>query len=255
MPSLTIRWCLCASCCWRRTSRRDSMERPQVMASAPSSNSSAKYRLTDCVRGHPLWRGRFVGGSLPYHFSTGPDLTRGSGFDPWKEACQVQQRVAAYRKMNFHGCGVFAADMIQPMDVLAEFTGENITRTVAQQRVAAYRKMDFHGCVVQLAGDSYLDSVTVNPLAEGCSPRLFNHSCQANTYLHTVTVGQGQQSQEKRVFVCSLKSIEAGQELCISYPAPGTIGLGPAVNTNCACGSPACRGFRCNCEACRATFL
>ncbi|CAN0579147.1 unnamed protein product, partial [Ectocarpus sp. 12 AP-2014] len=46
------------------------------------------------------------------------------------------------------------------MDVLAEFTGERITRTVAAQRVAAYRKMDFHGCVVQLAGDSYLDSMT-----------------------------------------------------------------------------------------------
>lgn len=60
-----------------------------------------------------------------------------------------------------------------------------------------------------------------------------------------VAVGQGQ-SQEKRVFVCSLKSIEAGQELCISYPAPGTIGLGPAVNN---------RGFKCNCEACRATSL
>ncbi|CBJ30962.1 conserved unknown protein [Ectocarpus siliculosus] len=131
------------------------------------------------------------------------------------------------------GCGVFAADIIQPMDVLAEFTGERITRTVAQQRVVAYRKMDFHvsslrqGCVVQLAGDCYLDSVTVGPLAEGCSPRLFNHSCQANTYLHTVAVGQGQ-SQEKRVFVCSLKSIEAGQELFLSYPAPGTVGLGPA---------------------------
>ncbi|CAM9972598.1 unnamed protein product [Ectocarpus sp. 12 AP-2014] len=164
------------------------------------------------------------------------------------------------------GCGVFAADAIQPMYVLAEFTGEKITRTVAQQRAAAYRRMNFHvraregkmdiatGCVVRLAGDSYLDSVTADPLAEGCSPRLFNHSCQANTYLHTVTVGQGQ-SQEKRVFVCSLKSIEAGQELCISYPAPGTVGLGPAVNTNCACGSPTCRGFRCNCEACRATSL
>ncbi|CAN0299651.1 unnamed protein product [Ectocarpus sp. 13 AM-2016] len=87
--------------------------------------------------------------------------------------------------------------------------------------------------------------MTVDPLAEGCSPRLFNHSCQANTYLHTVAVGQGQ-SQEKRVFVCSLKSIEAGQELCISYPAPGTVGLGPAVNN---------RGFECNCEACRATSL
>ncbi|CAN0363665.1 unnamed protein product [Ectocarpus sp. 13 AM-2016] len=131
------------------------------------------------------------------------------------------------------------------MDVLAEFTGERITRTVAAQRVAAYRKMDFHGCVVQLAGDSYMDSVTVNPLAEGCSPRLFNHSCQANTYLHTVTVGQGQ-SMGKRVFVCSLKSIEAGHELCISYPAPVTVGLGPAVNN---------RGFKCNCEACRATSL
>ncbi|CAN0522403.1 unnamed protein product, partial [Ectocarpus sp. 12 AP-2014] len=106
-------------------------------------------------------------------------------------------------------CGVFAADAIQPMYVLAEFTGEKITRTVAQQRVAAYRRMNFHGCVVRLAGDSYLDSMTVDPLAEGCSPRLFNHSCQANTYLHTVAVGQGQ-SQEKRVFVCSLKSIEAG---------------------------------------------
>lgn len=43
------------------------------------------------------------------------------------------------------------------------------------------------GCVVHLAGDSYLDSMTVKPMAEGYSPRLFNHACNPNAYLHTVS--------------------------------------------------------------------
>ncbi|CAN0250041.1 unnamed protein product, partial [Ectocarpus fasciculatus] len=99
------------------------------------------------------------------------------------------------------GCGVFATVQIEPMDVLAEHTGQRITRAVAEQRVAIYRKMNFHvsaregrmciarGCVVQLAGDSmYVDSVAVGSMSVGYnSPRLFNHACKPNAYLHTVS--------------------------------------------------------------------
>ncbi|CAM9940175.1 unnamed protein product [Ectocarpus sp. 4 AP-2014] len=141
------------------------------------------------------------------------------------------------------GFGVFAAMAIGAQMVVTEFTGQHISEAVADKRVAAYQRSGQHGYVVQLGGDS----MYVDLMRGGFPARLVNHSCEPNTYLHTVTAGMGD-SEETRIFLFSLRRIAVGEEIVYSYPAPGSLDLGPAFSDECTCGAPICCGIMDNCD-------
>ncbi|CAN0324961.1 unnamed protein product [Ectocarpus sp. 12 AP-2014] len=141
------------------------------------------------------------------------------------------------------GFGVFATSAIAAQMVVTEFTGPRISEAVAGKRVAAYQRSGQHGYVVQLRGDS----MYVDLMRGGFPARLVNHSCEPNTYLHTVTAGKGD-SEETRIFLFSLRRIGMGEEIVYSYPAPGSLGLGAAFADKCTCGAPICCGIIDNCD-------
>ncbi|CAB1100809.1 unnamed protein product [Ectocarpus sp. CCAP 1310/34] len=62
-----------------------------------------------------------------------------------------------------------------------------------------------------------------------------------------VTAGKGD-SEEKRIFLFSLRRIAMGEEIVYSYPAPGSLGLGTTLLDECACGAPMCCGIMDNCD-------
>ncbi|CAB1104176.1 unnamed protein product [Ectocarpus sp. CCAP 1310/34] len=129
--------------------------------------------------------------------------------------------------------GLFATRAIAAQEVVTEFKGELIGAAEAQQRVAHYNDTGFSGCLLQVGNDPlYLDA-----LLKGYPTRFVNHSCGPNAYLHTAGKGA---AQSKRIWVCSMKEIGAGEDLCITYPWPFTISP-TAADTKCTCGAPGCQ--------------
>ncbi|CAM9746429.1 unnamed protein product [Ectocarpus fasciculatus] len=78
---------------------------------------------------------------------------------------------------------------------------------VVSKRLAMRRRLKLNGYVVHDGGDPiHLDTSTV-----GFPAPVINNSAKPNVYVCTVTAGY---SRDKYVFVCSLRSIAAGDELC-----------------------------------------
>lgn len=125
---------------------------------------------------------------------------------------------------KIEGSGVYAAQNIPARRLVIEYTGEKISPREADRRF--WRMMRRKGPKY-----SYLfqvDDFVVDGAFGGSGAEFINHSCEPNLYVRRA---------KGRIYVHSLRTIRAGEELTYDYEAAPE-----AVTYPCRCGSAHCRG-------------
>ena len=134
------------------------------------------------------------------------------------------------RRSGVHGKGVFALVDLAPGETLIEYTGEIITWTEALDRHPHDPSDPNHTFYFHIDEDHVIDAKY-----GGNSARWINHSCKPNCEADI---------EDGRVFIRSLRAIEAGEELFYDYGLVIDEKLTPKLKAQypCWCGAKKCRG-------------
>lgn len=145
------------------------------------------------------------------------------------EHLAVRRRLAL-RRSGIHGRGVFARERIPAGVRVVEYRGERITPAEADRRYPDPPAGEYHTFLFQIDDDVVVDAGRGGNLA-----RWINHSCAPNC--DAVVEGD-------RIFIESVREIEAGEELTYDYMFVLEERHTPARKRRypCHCGAPDCRG-------------
>ena len=134
------------------------------------------------------------------------------------------------RRSSIHGRGVFALTDISKGTRLMEYLGERISHEEADRRYAEEHEHSPHTMLFAVN-----DEVVIDATQKGSSARFINHSCSPNCEAI---------EEEGRIFIETIKSVKAGQELTYDYNLVLEEAHTPAVKRMhaCYCGTRKCRG-------------
>ena len=134
------------------------------------------------------------------------------------------------RNSRVHGLGVFALRRIRKGTRVIEYLGERISHKEADRRYDLKEANDNHTFLFIVDARTVIDA-GVN----GNAARFINHTCGPNC--ESVT-------QNRRVFIEAIRTIEPGEELAYDYQIEWDPQDPPDVDEifACRCGSPQCRG-------------
>jgi len=137
------------------------------------------------------------------------------------------------RRSRVHGLGVFAARRIRKGTRVVEYLGERVSHKEADRRYEEKTTDDNHTFLFIVDRSIVIDAGT-----DGNDARFINHGCEPNC--ESVT-------EERRVFIEAIRTIQPGDELKYDYSIGRDKDDPPDVDEVFAC--------RCGAEACRGTML
>ncbi len=137
------------------------------------------------------------------------------------------------RRSRVHGLGVFAMRRIRRGTRIIEYLGERIAHREADRRYATKHAGDNHTFLFIVDR-----GVVIDAGVNGNAARFINHGCDPNC--ESVT-------EERRVFVEAIRTIQPGEELKYDYSIGRDKDDPPDVDEIFAC--------RCGVDSCRGTML
>jgi uncharacterized protein len=137
------------------------------------------------------------------------------------------------RRSSVHGLGVFAVRRIRKGTRIVEYLGERISHREADRRYEGKSSRDNHTFLFVVDR-----GVVIDAGADGNEARFINHACDPNC--ESVT-------EDRRVFVEAIRTIQPGEELSYDYSIKRDRDDPPDIDAVFAC--------RCGAEGCRGTML
>jgi SET domain-containing protein len=134
------------------------------------------------------------------------------------------------RRSSVHGLGVFAARRIRKGTRIVEYLGERVSHREADRRYERKSSRDSHTFLFVVDR-----GVVIDAGANGNEARFINHGCDPNC--ESVT-------EDRRVFVEAIRTIQPGEELSYDYSIPRDRDDPPNIDAvfACRCGALGCRG-------------